>query len=407
MNKQFNLIPIFAYILSALFLCYEMGLQAATGVMTHDLMRDFSINAKMIGLMHAGYFIAYTAMQIPAGILFDKYSTRVLLVIAIFLCSIGCLIFAVSENFWFAVFARFLEGLGSAFAFVGTLVVAARWFDKKWFALLVGIAQALAAVGAMSAGAPLALAVNYWGWRETLIVISIFGLLLIPFIWVVLKQNFAKSDTNQNTIKNLKHIITDKKILYIAFYAFCSWGPITIFAELWGESFLIKKLPITIAYAGGMTAMIWVGLIVASPIAAWFSEIIQNRTSPAKWLAFLGIISTAVLIYYPGFEWVIWLCLFLFGVAASGQILTFAIINDTQKKEILGTAIGFINMALVAGGAILGPLASNLLHKNWQGGLINNAPDYQLINYQESLIIIPICYLMAFLIAKLKIKHKI
>ena len=405
MSKQSNLIPIFAYILSALFLCYEMGLQAATGVMTHDLMSDFNINARMIGTMHAGYFIAYTAMQIPAGVLFDKYSTRILLSLAIFLCSIGCLIFAISENFWIAVAARFLEGLGSAFAFIGTLVVAARWFDTKWFALLVGIAQALAAVGAMSAGAPLALAVNYYGWRETLVCISIFGLLLIPFVWVVLKQNFAKSSTSKNTLNNLKSIITNKKILYIALYAFFSWGPITIFAELWGESFLVKKLPVSIAYAGGMVAMIWIGLIVASPIVAWFSETIHNRTSPAKWLAFIGVIATAVLIYYPGYEWIMWLFLFLFGVAASGQILTFAIINDTQKKEILGTAIGFINMALVAGGAILGPLASNLLHQNWQGELVNNAPNYQLINYQESLIILPICYLLAFLISKFKIKH--
>ena len=405
MKKTNNLIPVLAYLLAALFLCYEMALQAATGVMTHDLMKDFSANAHSIGLTHAGYFLSYTAMQIPAGILFDKYSTRTLIIYGIISCALGSLIFATTDSIPIAVLARFIEGAGSAFAFIGTLVVAAKWFNQKWFSLLVGIAQALAAIGAMSAGAPLAIAVNTYGWRQTLIALAIVGFSLVPAIWITLRQspNIITNQKNSPINKALLTICKNKQLLLIALYSFCSWGPITIFAELWGESFLAAKFNISIPYAAGMVAMIWLGLTLFSPILGWLSETLENRKSLAFLTALIGAVSTAFLIYKPIPEIAGWLLLILFGVAASGQILSFAMIRDIQPKNILATSIGFINMALVAGGAILSPIVSALIHKNWQGNIINGTPHYQLNNYQDALWIVPVCYLIAALLMQIAI----
>ena len=404
-----RLMPIFAFILAALFLCYEMGLQAAMGVMTHELMRDFHTNANALGWMHAGYFVAYTAMQIPAGLLFDRYSTRGLISVAILLCVVGSFIFCFSEELWLAIAGRFFEGLGSAFAFIGTLVVASRWFEGKWFALLVGIAQALAALGAMSAGAPLALAIQHWGWRETLMMISGFGALLVPLVWFVLQQQPCiaqpKRQSEFSFQNSLKMIIKDKNIWWIAIYAFCAWAPVTIFAELWGENFLTQLFPISTAYAGGMIAMIWIGLTLTSPVLGWFSEACRTRKKPAFCMAFIGVFSTIVLLYFNSHEWLAWLCLIGFGMAASGQILTFAMVKDYQPPALVGTAIGMINMAVVAGGAILGPLASTLLHTYWHGELVNQTPYYNLVTFRASLWLLPLCFFAATVVAGLLLKE--
>ena len=56
-------------------------------------------------------------------------------------------------------------GFGSAFAFIGVLVIANDWFDRRHFAFLVGLAQLIAAFGAMVGQMPLAYLVEHFKWQ--------------------------------------------------------------------------------------------------------------------------------------------------------------------------------------------------------------------------------------------------
>lgn len=411
MRSKIPWLSIIIYTLAALFLCYEMSLQAAIGVMTHELMQAFSITAKGVGWIHAGYFIAYTLMQIPAGVLFDRMCARNLICCAILCCAFGNLMFATGHTAWVAVIGRFFEGFGSAFAFIGTLVVAAEWFESRWFAFLVGIAQALAAIGAMSAGAPLALAIAKWGWRHTLITLSLIGILLTALVWIMMKNRSAWPQSQQKKINkdapwcNVLKVIRDPQILWIALYAFCSWAPVTIFAELWGENFLVENFSIKMPHAGMMIGMIWLGLTLVSPPLGWMSERLNNRRYLTIFTALVGICSTLVMLYWTQIEWLSWLCLFGFGFAASGQILSFVMAKDIEPNDLVGTSIGFMNMAVVAGGALLGPLSSYLLHFHWSGSKVQGVPHYLLGDYHAALWIIPLCYCIAMLTAKFCIRE--
>ena len=73
MTKKEFFYGIIIFLLAALFLIYEMAVQVSPSVMTKQLMKDFSINAGALGWMASVYFYSYTIMQIPAGILFDRY----------------------------------------------------------------------------------------------------------------------------------------------------------------------------------------------------------------------------------------------------------------------------------------------------------------------------------------------
>lgn len=91
MNRD-KLIPgIFIYILAALFLLYEMVLQVSPSIMTRNLMYDFHVGAATLGVMASVYFWSYTLMQTPVGLLFDRFSGRVLIAGAVFICSVGAL----------------------------------------------------------------------------------------------------------------------------------------------------------------------------------------------------------------------------------------------------------------------------------------------------------------------------
>ena len=107
---------------SAFFI--EYFARVAPGVMIDSLMRDFKVQALALGSLSAFFYYTYVGMQIPVGILVDRFSLRWLLTSMIFICGLGCLIFASTTHLGVAALARLMMGFGAAFAFVSALKVA-------------------------------------------------------------------------------------------------------------------------------------------------------------------------------------------------------------------------------------------------------------------------------------------
>ena len=163
----------FVWCFGALF--YLMGFfqRVAPAVMTTELMRDFSIHAATLGNLSALYFYSYVAMQIPTGIIADRWGPRKLLATGALVASIGTVLFAASSQIMWAYVGRFLIGGSVAVAFVGLLKVAVNWFPPRKFAMLSGTALFFGIIGAVSAGPPLRLLIDIFHWR-TVLLFSMF-----------------------------------------------------------------------------------------------------------------------------------------------------------------------------------------------------------------------------------------
>jgi len=412
-NQKPSLRACCVYTLVALFLFYEMALQVSPSVMTHDLMRDLKISAAGLGIMSGLYFYTYMIMQIPAGLLFDYFNSRLLIPIAVLLCVSGTLFFASSTTIISGSIGRLLMGVGSAFAFISVLVVASRWFAARYFALLVGIAQLLAAAGAMGGEAPLAAFITSLGWRHALYWLVVAGLVLAMLIWLILSKNnrpqtnhHALSSQQQPVLTSLKQIAHSKQTWWIALYAFCSWAPVTAFAALWGVPFLMQLYHNSNTQAAAAIAMIWLGLGLASPLIGWYSNRIGKRCILLKLTALIGLAASLIIIYLPHPPvWLMFVLLFAFGIATSGQILTFALVKENNPRTLTATAIGFNNMAVVAGGALFQPLIGILLHSHWNGLIIAGTPIYSVHNYRFALATVPLCFLVGWLCSQFFIKE--
>ncbi len=401
-HKYEKFFRIVIYFLAALFLCYEMALQVSPGVMTKALMKDFTIDSTTLGITAAFYFYSYTLMQIPAGLLYDKFGPRKLITLALIICSIGALFFSSTHHVAALALGRFLMGIGSAFAFIGVLIVAARWFHQRHFALLVGLAQLLAAIGAMGGALPLAKASLEFGWRDTIDFLAAFGFIIAIFTALIIRdypKNHPRKHEDHYKLglfKSLLETLKNSQIWAIAVYAFASWSPVAIFAALWGTPYLMQRYQITTTTAAGSISLIWVGLMITSPFIGWFSDKIKRRKILMAICSFFGFIAASILIFTPSlsFKLSYSLCLFL-GIGASGQILSFALIKDIVKPVITATAVGFNNMAVVIGGALFQPLVGYLISKFWDGKIENGVPLYSTLAYTKALSIVPFCFLLA------------
>ena len=101
------------FFLSASFYLYEFILQVAPSVMAESLMKTFGVTAQGFGFISAFYFYAYAPMQLPAGVLYDRYGPRKLMTFAIILCALGSAFFASTDSVLTACIGRFLIGIGS------------------------------------------------------------------------------------------------------------------------------------------------------------------------------------------------------------------------------------------------------------------------------------------------------
>ena len=101
-------------------------------------MRDFSVGAAVLGHLSAAYFYGYAGMQIPVGILLDRFGPRRLMTVAAFVCAGGCVLFATAETLSAATAGRVLIGASAAFSLVGAMAIAGQWFPAGPLRAAVG-----------------------------------------------------------------------------------------------------------------------------------------------------------------------------------------------------------------------------------------------------------------------------
>lgn len=411
MLKNRTFLPILIFSLAASFYLYEFALQVSPAVMTQELMRDFGVDAAGLGAVVAFYFYSYTAMQIPAGMLYDKFGPRILITLALLVCGIGSIYFGLTESLAMVSFGRLLMGVGSAFSFIGVLTLVNRWFPPKRFALLAGIAQLLASVGALFGQIPLAHWVTLYGWRHTMTAIGGGGILLAILVWLIVRDA-----PGGYTPKKVKKKYTQRRLLlkvcqnpqtwWVGCYTFSAWAPMAVFAALWGIPYLKTLYGINALEAGFICSWAWVGVGLGSPMVGWWSDHIQCRRLPLIVCSLCGIISMLIILFMPDLpKWLMSCQLFILGLSAAGQTTTFGLIKDISRPDSVSTATGFNNMATVLGGAIFQPVVGVLLRLNWDGVTREGVPLYNAHDYRLSLIVLPILSIMGLIMATALIRE--
>lgn len=393
-NKVSKSKAIIMYIIVSLFLVFEMGVQVSPSVMAPQLMESLNIGALGLGIMSGCYFYTYTSMQIPSGILFDRFNPRKIITLAIITCAIGCMILSAANSFWFACAARLLMGLGSAFAFVSVLVVTSDLFPARFFATMTGVTQTLAAVGAMSGQLPTHFLVELLGWRHTLLAFGITGLVLAILVFFILrysrdKQILGSKQKQPRLLTNLKKLVTKKQTWFIALYACLTWAPMSGFTSLWGVPFLTHVQNLSAGEAAFICSLMWVGAAAISPLSGYIATRYNCTRACLTVATAVGVFSFAGIIYLPIHNMItLGTLLFLAGAACSGQGLSFALAKNNHPRRLSATAIAFNNMAVVISGALFQPFIGWMLHVT---------PGSVSTQYKFAISIILLAYIVAFI----------
>ncbi len=403
-----SIMPWIVWGLGCLFYFYECLLQVSPSVMSSELMRDFSVTSQTLGILSGIYFYSYAAMQLPGGVMMDYFGPQRLLTIATTICAVSTIAFGMTDNFLMACVARLMIGFGSAFAAVGAMKLAASWFPAERFALLTGMMVTIGMLGAIGGEAPLALLIDNYGWRQSMIIMGSIGLVLAVLIYTVAKDapKNARSLTHASTpddeeplLASLVELLKNKQLWLVAFYGGLMYMATPIFCGLWGVPFLMFKMHLAKATAANYISLVFVGWAIASPLWGIFSNRIGRR-KPPMYIGCVGAMICSTLFIYAPIQsaWVMELALFAFGIFSAGFLPAFAVAKELCNKQYVATGLSFMNMMNMVGIAIGQPVIGFILDKFWQGEIIDKVRVYPLEAYHIGLSILPIGMFVALLI---------
>jgi MFS family permease len=385
-----------------LFYCFNYFLRVSPSVMQSELTQSFHITAYEFGLLTSAYYWAYTPMQIPAGMIYDKFGVRFVLCAASLIATMGLCLFISADTFRLAWAGRFLIGLGCAFAYIGILKLASVWLPPNRFAIVAGLATAFGmACGAMTQKyiTHLEGIVSY---QDALRPAIFAGIVLSILIILLIKDrpgNQINTANEMQTPVNLKQllnalwiIVCNRQMWLIGIIGCLLYLPASVFLDAYCKEYLITVFQITSAQAVNVSGLTFFGWIISGPIIGAFSDKIKRRCMPLTITGFFAAALLCVVFYLPGILnlYGLYCIFFIIGFCCGAHPLCFPLGKENNPIQISGTAVAYTNMLIMLGGMIFPPIVGKLLNLHSTAVGANGLPIYSASDYTFALSVVPI-----------------
>ncbi|PJE17375.1 MAG: MFS transporter [Legionella sp.] len=384
---------------AGLFFFYEFFQLNIFDVINQPLRDDFHLDATQLSWMSSTYLWADILFLLPAGIILDRFSTRKVILIAMLICVIGTVGFALTNSFALACFFHFLSGIGNAFCFLSCVVLVAHWFPPRRQAFVIGLLVTMAFLGGMMAHTPFAHLNEYYGWRDSLLIDGAVGAFLLVWIYLVVQdrpnQKKISKVSNQTAIgSSFLQSLNNPQNWLAGLYTSLLNLPIMVLCALWGASYLQVVHHLPEMAASNVVSLIFIGSIIGCPLVGWLSDT-QGRRKP---LMILGALATLVTVI-PLFmdlalsQTQLSMLFFALGFFTSTQVISYPLIAESNSSENTGAATGIASVLIMGGGGI-GQVLFGLLIQQHAGATSQN---YMVADFQYAMWIFPLTAVAALL----------
>lgn len=161
-----------------IFLCfawvYLLGyaVRSVGAIIAPNLLRDLNLTQADLGLLTAGYFVGFGLMQLPLGVMLDRYGVRRVQSVLLLFAVVGALIFAWASSFTMLWIGRALLGIGGSGSLMAAYKVFAERFPPAMMPRLSAWVLLAGSTGALFATVPATAALPVIGWRGLFVVFA-------------------------------------------------------------------------------------------------------------------------------------------------------------------------------------------------------------------------------------------
>ena len=390
---------------------YDFFIRAAPGVMAESLKDAFKVNSAQIGWLSSAYFISYTIMQVPAGIILDKYNRKFIIGGATFLCILGNYLFSATNCYEIAFIGRILMGVGSAFGFIGAAKVAAMWLPRRFFSSFISFTSIVGILGGLVTETLLSSLVHNFGWKEGNSIFTYFGIIILVLVFLLVKDNTKFTEhfkvTKDSTLFESLNVVI-KNFTNSGFWAASLIGaalfmPINVLGSLWGVGFIQSKYLLSESSASYINSFLFIGTAIGFGIGSIISTF-TTRYRLILTICILSLTIISIILLYTDIDLSIFMSLyFLLGVMSGGQALSFSVGKSLSPRGTAGSAVAGINLINNIVPVILLPLIGHTLIAH--GTLIKGTNIYTVQSFRLALTITIVLMVITIPLVKLLPKH--
>ena len=354
-------------------------------VLANDFMRFYQIDAAGLGALGSCYYWVYTCMQIPVGMICDRFSLRKVATLMCIITSIGVFTMVATSNCYIAGIGEMIIGFGSAFAFILCLKIITSWFPENKIAIMTAYTMSLGAFGPVVGGPAVSFITDHFDWRTVIMVYSGIGLLLAVAIWGIVRDAPKSEHTEHNEqpiMQTLISILKSKQTWILAIFTMAMYAPLSALGDLWGVQFVETVFKTDRMSAAIANNMLYIGLMLGAPLFAYLAGVVDSY----KKMMIIGILGEAIFLGIAvgvgGLPaWTAFVLFFIVGLCTGGM-LTYPLALALFPQQVGATVSGFINMSSMVSGIILMPLVGWIVNLSWDGTMLDGMKVYSATDFK-------------------------
>ena len=357
-NNNSLVLGWFFWLIAAIFYSLDYFQHTAPSVLIKPIANSMGVGVENIAYIMSVYFPIYAISQIPAGILLDKYGSRIVLSISCLIMSLGVILFAFNPTEINMLIGRILIAIGSAVAFIGCLKVASDVLPSKYFSIAVGLTNTLGVLGGIFGQVVLNDLVNDFGWQASFVYIGFIGIMWATIMAVFLFYKIDKKSTvilgKNISFKEKLTLLKNKELWLLAIYSGLMVGiVVNAFSELYDVLFLQYAYHLTDEQASKISIMMFIGIAFGGPLHGLISTTFDKK----KWMLLSNIITIiifacVILLNNNISVNFLYIIFFLIGFFVSSMLLAFSIVEEIFPEHMSATVLAIINMTIGLCGAI-------------------------------------------------------
>lgn len=327
-----------------------------------DLIKtELALNYTQTGALMSAYFLGYAMGQIPWGMAADRYGSRLAITLSVLGVSLSTLMFGFSNSILLAAVSRFFAGLLGAGVFVPCVRLVSSWFNAEERGTALGVLNIGGSTGLVATSWVVPLLALSLGWRTSVKLTGVFGLLIAVTLWLLLRE---KEGTPHNPVRFKALPFNDRRFWTLAlnqfirlgsYYTFIAWLPLVL-KEEYGLSVVATSTALSIFNIAGM---------FANPLGGVVSDRVGEKKVLVVSFLVIGVSVLGFSLNPAGV--LLYTCVLILGWFINFvRSPAFTIIPRMFGTETAGSISGIHN-TFAAFGALVLPFTLGLIRDNTQG----------------------------------------
>jgi predicted MFS family arabinose efflux permease len=333
--------------------------RSSLGVAATDASARFGIAAAMLAAFSVVQLLVYSSMQVPVGVLIDRYGSRRLVVAGSLLMAGAQVMFATASSLPMAFAARVVLGLGDALTFISVMRLVPAWFPPQRSAQVTTSVGPLNQLGFIVSGVGFAALLAALGWTPSFLLAAGISVLSAVLALALLRDAPHRARPRVPLGHALGVAGRDVRAAWsepgtrLAFWlGFLTLFPGMMFGVMWGYPFLVEGQGLDPGPAGALMTVLALSAVGSGvSVGAVMNRHPYHRSRIAIGLVGLAATVWAAVLLWPGPAplWLLVVLVIVLPLTGVAAIMTFDFARSFNPSARLGSAIGLVNVGSFAG----------------------------------------------------------